>query len=161
MTLLREIAPNVTLTRALQGEARVIDNLMQLYTHDFSELWAGTPRGDVDSEGLFAPYPLAEYWSRPDWSARFIWRGQILAGFTLINDRIRSGGDAERNVGEFFILRKHRRQGVGQLAAALVFASHPGMWEVAVVRNNVRALQFWSKAIQDSGRASDIRLHIF
>lgn len=33
------IPGSVRLTQALPGEAQIFENLMQLYTHDFSELW--------------------------------------------------------------------------------------------------------------------------
>jgi predicted acetyltransferase len=148
---------SVILTAAQRGEAPIIQNLMQLYTHDFSELWAGTTRGDLNPDGRFDTYPLNEYWSRPNWSALFIWRNQILAGFSLINDKTQSGQAADRNVGEFFILRKHRGQGVGQIAAKHIFSLHPGSWEVAVARKNVQARGFWRKTIQNAGRAADIR----
>jgi predicted acetyltransferase len=147
----------VILTAAQRGEAPIIQNLIQLYTHDFSELWAGTTRGDLNPDGRFDTYPLNEYWSRPNWSALLIWRNQILAGFSLINDKTHSGQAAGRNVGEFFILRKHRGQGVGQIAAAHIFSLYPGSWEVAVARKNVQARDFWRKTIQNAGRAADVR----
>ena len=145
------------LTNAVPADARVIDNLMQFYTHDFSEFWAGTPRGDLGSDGRFEAYPLEGYWSRPNWSALLIWRNQVLAGFSLINDRTHSGEAADRNVGEFFILRKHRGFGVGQRAAELIFSSQTGLWEVAVARKNVQAYKFWRKTIYGAGKASDVR----
>ena len=157
MTLLIATAGALALTRALPGEARVIDNMMQLYTHDFSEFWAGTARGDLNSEGLFEPYSLEGYWSRPNWSALFIWHNRVLAGFSLINDQTHTEEPVDRNVGEFFILRKHRGQGVGRLAAELVFSSHTGSWEIAVARKNMRAAEFWRRTVHNSGRAADIR----
>jgi predicted acetyltransferase len=148
---------SVLLTTALPGEAPIIQNLMQLYTHDFSEFWAGTTRGDLYPDGRFEAYPLSEYWSTPNWSASFIWRNHVLAGFSLINDKPHSGQAADRNVAEFFILRKHRGQGVGQTAAQHIFSSHPGSWEVAVGRKNVQAREFWRKTIQNAGRAADVQ----
>jgi predicted acetyltransferase len=153
----RDSSDSVLLTAALPGDGPIIQNLMQLYTHDFSEFWAGTARGDLNSDGRFEAYPLREYWSRPNWSALFIWRDQVLAGFSLINDKTHSGQAADRNVGEFFILRKHRGQGVGQIAAELLFSSHPGSWEVAVARKNVQAREFWRKTIRNAGQAADVR----
>jgi predicted acetyltransferase len=147
----------VALTPVAPGEERIIENLMQLYTHDFSEFWAGTSRGDLNADGLFAPYPLQEYFLRPTWSALFILRNEVLAGFTLINDQSHSGVTVDRNVGEFFILRKHRGCGVGHVAAELVFSSHPGSWEVAVARKNLQAREFWRKTIQNLHKASDLR----
>jgi predicted acetyltransferase len=148
---------SVRLTQALPGEAQIIENLMQLYTHDFSEFWTGTPRGDLNPDGRFEAYPLAEYWSRANWSALFIWYSEVLAGFSLINDRTHSGEAANRNVAEFFILRKYRGQGVGRIAAERIFSSHPGSWEVAVARKNVPAQEFWRDTIQNAGKASHIR----
>jgi predicted acetyltransferase len=142
---------------AVPSDARVIGNLMQLYTHDFSEFWAGTSRGDLNPDGLFEPYGLDDYWSRPSHSALFIRREGVLAGFALINDTTHSGEPADRNVAEFFILRKHRGQGVGQAAALLVFASHAGSWEVAVTRKNVQAREFWRNTIQNAGNALNLR----
>jgi predicted acetyltransferase len=153
----KESAGSVHVSKAQLREAPIIENLMQLYTHDFSEFWAGTARGDLNPDGRFESYPLGDYWSRPNWSACFIWRDQVLAGFSLINDQTHSGQAADRNVGEFFILRKHRGQGVGQIAALRILSLHPGSWEVAVARKNVQAREFWRKTIQNAGNASEIR----
>ena len=162
--MVKEPTGPVSVTPALQSEAGIIDNLMQLYTHDFSDFWAGTARGDLNSDGRFEAYPLDEYWTRPDWSALLIRRNQVLAGFALINDKTHSGETADRNMAEFFILRKHRGQGVGQAAAELAFSSFAGAWEVAVARKNLQAQDFWrstirnaGKASQNAGRASNIR----
>jgi predicted acetyltransferase len=157
MTTSIKAVGGVSLKRAVAGEVRILENLMQLYTHDFSEFWAGTPRGDLDPQGRFEAYPLDEYWSRPNWSALFIWRDRVLAGFSLINDKTHSGEAADRNVGEFFILRKHRGQGVAQRAAELIFSSHAGSWEVAVARKNLRACEFWRRTINNAGRATGFR----
>jgi predicted acetyltransferase len=147
----------VRLTEARPRDAQILQNLLQLYTHDFTEWWSGTSRGDLNSAGRYEDYPLSPYWVRPNWSAWFIWHNDVLAGFSLINDQTHSGQPADRNVAEFFILRKHRRQGVGQIAAEHIFSSHPGSWEVAVARKNVQAGKFWGKTIRNAGPASQIR----
>lgn len=153
----REPQRTVELTGAVPGDAPLIQNLMQLYTHDFSEFWAGTPRGDLNADGRFDPYPLDDYWSRANWSAALIWCERALAGFALINDVTHSGIAAHRNMGEFFILRKYRGRGVGRSAAALLFSRHEGLWEVAVARKNSRALEFWRRTIYASPNASNVQ----
>ena len=50
------------------------------------------------------------------------------------------------NMAEFFIVRKHRRSGVGLAAAQAIFSRYPGRWEAAVARRNTAALAFWRKA---------------
>lgn len=148
---------SITLTDALAAQAPVIQNLIQLYTHDFSEFWAGTSRGDVNAQGLFDAYPLEHYWSRSGWSAKFIWCRAALAGFSLLNDQTHSGLAANRNLSEFFILRKYRGRGIGRCAALTLFSQHPGLWEVAVARQNQRAVKFWRNIVRDSAHASGIQ----
>lgn len=146
----------VTLTNASVQQESILQNLMQFYTHDFSEFWAGTSRGDLTAEGRFEPYPMADYWSRAAWSAQLIWRDGVLAGFALVNDQAHSGAPVESSVAEFFILRKHRNGGVGREAAEMIFSQRPGSWEVAVARKNVRALAFWRRTVLGSGRSSAV-----
>ena len=147
----------VIVSQAARTQEPVIQNLAQLYTHDFSEYWAGTSKGDLLPDGRFAAYPLAEYWTRANWSAALVSSENVLAGFVLINDQSRSGHPVDHNVAEFFILRKHRGCGVGRLAAHAVFSRYPGTWEVAVARKNVRALNFWRKTIAGSAQATAVQ----
>ena len=146
----------VTLAEASADQEPILQNLMQFYTHDFAEFWVGTSRGDLAADGRFNPYPMTDYWSRPGWSAQLIWRDGRLAGFALINDQPHSGAPVASSVAEFFILRKHRGGGVGREAAQMVFAQRPGSWEVAVARQNVRALAFWRRTILGTDRASEV-----
>jgi predicted acetyltransferase len=142
---------------AVRDQAPLLQNLMQLYTHDFSEFWAGTARGELNEKGLFDAYPLDEYWARDKWAALLIWRDRALAGFCLVNDRTHSGLPAAQNIAEFFILRKHRGSGVGRRAADVIFSRHPGLWEVAVARRNAQAREFWRKAIQPSAKCAQFQ----
>jgi predicted acetyltransferase len=150
-------ASSVTLTEAQASQAPVIQNLVQFYTHDFSEFWAGTSRGDLGPDGKFAAYPMDEYWTRPNWSALLIRQRAALAGFVLINDQAHSGMATQRNVGEFFVLRKYRGQGVGRMAALTLFSRQPGQWEVAVARKNKPAYEFWRKIIAGAAQAICVR----
>ena len=117
----------VIVTQALREQEPTIQNLIQLYTHDFSEFWAETSKGDLLPNGRFEPYPLEEYWIRANWSAMLIWRDRLLAGFALINDVAHSGMPTEHSVGEFFVLRKHRGNGVGRIAGSDPFRPTPGL----------------------------------
>jgi predicted acetyltransferase len=145
---------SVSVAAAERAQAALIQNLMQLYTHDFSEFWGGSSRGDVNAHGLFDAYPLDEYWVRPTWTAMLIRRDQLLMGFCLVNDTTHSGLAAQRNMAEFFILRKYRGRGVSQAAAEIIFSRYPGSWEVAVARKNARAQQFWRRTIKGSAKSS-------
>jgi predicted acetyltransferase len=146
----------VTVTEAPPSQEPVLQNLLQLYTHDFSEFWAGTSKGDLQADGRFAAYPLEEYWSNAKCSALSIWCDDVLAGFSLVNNCAHSGELVDRNMAEFFILRKHRGRGVGRLAAEIIFSKYPGSWEVAVARKNVAALSFWRRTIGGTAKAKGL-----
>jgi predicted acetyltransferase len=51
------------------------------------------------------------------------------------------------DVAEFFVLRNHRRQGVGRAAAEVLWRQHPGRWLVRVGAHSTRALAFWTHTI--------------
>ena len=146
----------VTVTKASASQEPILQNLLQLYTHDFSEFWAGTPKGDLQANGRFADYTLSEYWTNPECSASLIWADGVLAGFTLVNDRPHSGKTAARNMAEFFIVRKHRGFGIGRMVAEIIFSNRPGSWEVAIARKNVQALSFWRRTIGGTEKAQGI-----
>jgi predicted acetyltransferase len=62
-------------------------------------------------------------------------------GFVLV-----LGLDGEvRSVGEFFIVRSMRRQGIGRQVARAVFHRYPGRWEAAFQEENPRAATFWRR----------------
>lgn len=131
---------------AARAEREAIAGMMQLYTHDFSEYWAGTARGDLDAQGRFADYPLDPYWTEPGHIPLLLRLEGRLIGFALLNAETHSGLPVERNMAEFFIARKYRRGGLGTDAARLIFSRYPGQWEAAVARANVGALDFWRNA---------------
>jgi predicted acetyltransferase len=137
----------VEVTLAPAEDSGAIENMMQLYIHDFSELWSGTSRGELAEDGRFARYPLEAYWSQADHIPLLVRVDGNLAGFALLNVASHSGLRVDRNMAEFFVVRKHRRGGVGTAAAHAIFSRYPGVWEAAVARRNVDALAFWRSAV--------------
>ncbi|MEO7026077.1 MAG: GNAT family N-acetyltransferase [Caulobacteraceae bacterium] len=137
-------------------ERPILENLTQLYIHDFSEHWAGSKRGELDDAGRFDPYPLDSYWREDGRMPLLVRVNGKLAGFALVNRWSPSGQGVDRNMAEFFIVRKHRRAGVGAAAAGAIFERYPGSWETAVTRRNIGAHAFWNKVIRDHPRTRDI-----
>lgn len=137
--------------------AGILQNLFQLYVHDFSEFWAGTDRGDLSAEGLFEHRPFSDSdWMDPNREALFIHVDNALAGFVLIHDHSHSGQPLDRSIAEFFVVRKYRGQGVGRQAAHAAFARHSGVWEAAIARKNLPALGFWRRAVATMPGATNI-----
>lgn len=144
----------LSVTPALPAEQPLIANLFQLYTYDFSELEpAGSERFEVGADGRFEDYPyLPAYWTEADRWPLLIRLGDAVVGFALVNTHSHlTGGPVERNMAEFFVLRKHRRGGLATRAVAQVLKRHPGRWEVAVAARNTSALAFWPRALAAAG----------
>lgn len=138
-------------------ERPVLANLVQLYIHDFSELFAGSPRCDLEADGRYHPdIPLADWWGLPDHIPLLIRVHGKLAGFVLLNAATHSGAAADRNIAEFFVVRKYRRTGVGRAVAHAMFSRYPGRWEAAVMRANSSARAFWQRTIEAHPQTTDL-----
>ena len=137
---------DVTLHPIAAGQRPMLENLFQLYTHDFSDFWSGREDGELQEDGRFAQYScLDSYWTDADRTPLAIRANGHVAGFALINTFAHSGLPVDFSVAEFFVVRKHRRAGVGQAAACAVICARAGQWEVAVARRNTAALPFWRR----------------
>ncbi len=148
--------PDLEIVLASIEDRPVLVNLLQFYMHDFSQYWAGEVMGELEDDGRFEDYPLDGYWSEPDRIALlFRLRGRP-AGLALLNAAGHRGEPVDRNMAEFFVVRKHRGVGVGQAAAQAIFSRYPGRWEVAVARRNPRALPFWRRAVSSHPRVCEL-----
>lgn len=135
----------VTLEAVGAERAETLSNLFQLYVHDFTDFWTER-RVELQEDGRFPPYPpLATYWSDPTRSAFLIRAAGELAGFVLLDVESHSGLPTDFNMGEFFVARHYRREGVGREAAMLAIQARPGQWELAIARRNTGALAFWRR----------------
>lgn len=133
---------NVDLRTPNRSERSLIRRMMELYLHDFSE-FDGT---DLDEHGQFGYGDLDYFWFEPTHAAFLVTVDEKLAGFVLVDNEVVLD-DSERSITEFFVLRKYRRQGVGQQVATAVFNQFPAKWEVRVITENVPAQTFWRQVI--------------
>ena len=142
--------PMIEVTPATANERPILRNLMELYLYDFSEF----DGADVGPFGLYE-YPfLDHYWTEPQRFPFLVRVDGLLAGFVLVTryDYFTGVyGNAEGSgawvIAEFFILRKYRRQGIGEEAARRTFERFPGRWQVAQIAQNTSATAFWRKVI--------------
>ncbi|HEX4196491.1 MAG TPA: GNAT family N-acetyltransferase [Caulobacteraceae bacterium] len=142
-------AEDVEIAPATQAERPLIAGMLQFYFYDFSEM---EPRGsdsmELEASGQFGAYlDLADYWRDPSRAPLIIRRRGRPAGFALLDASSHSGRTVDRNMAEFFVMRKHRRGGVAATAVREILARHPGRWEIAVAARNTGALAFWPRAI--------------
>ena len=150
----------VTADEVIPRERRhVLDALMQLYLHDFSEYAPlNTRHGEVGEDGRF-DYPwLDAYWQEPGRVPLLVRADGRIAGFVLVNQWSALDRPLDHAIGEFFVLRKYRRAGVGTRAAHLVFRRMRGRWEVPVASYNHGALAFWRQVVASLPRQAEERV---
>lgn len=127
------------------GDREVLRHLVDLYAYDFSAFMSL----DVEETGRFAFEDLSPYWTDPSRHPFFVRSGGKLAGFGLVHERSRlSGTNGIRDMAEFFILRRYRRRGIGEMAARAIFDRLPGSWEIRQRTSNVDAVAFWRRVIE-------------
>jgi predicted acetyltransferase len=122
----------------------VVRNLFVPYAHELAPM-AGL---DVRDDGTFGlPPSFAADWPLAGVHP-FLFRADgKLAGFALV--RQIATDPVTHEIGEFFVLRKYRRAGVGNRAACTLFDRFPGRWEVRELLANTPAQAFWRRIIAD------------
>lgn len=135
----------VTLARATERDAPLLANLLELYVHDLSSIFDV----EIGADGRFGYDKLPLYWKEPDrrWAHRIEHGGRVV-GFALVVRGSTASDDPDvLDVAEFFVLRRHRRSGVGRAAAFGLWNAMPGRWTVRVSERNQAALAFWRETI--------------
>lgn len=129
---------HVAVVPAPEEEKPVVRRLLELNAHDFSEI----DGRDLGPHGEYGYRYLDHYWLPDENRHPFVIRVDgVIAGCVLV----RAG--APHRFGEFFVLRKYRRGGVGTAAARAVFEMFPGEWLVEEIAGNDAATAFWRRAI--------------
>src|SRR5437763_148543 len=143
--------PEVLLDVATPQDAALLSNLLELYLHDLSEAF---PAIELGADGRFGYEKLPLYWSEPERRfAFFIKLEGRVAGFVLATRGSPATDDPEVfDIAEFFVLRQHRRSGVGRRAAFLLWNRFPGRWIVRVSEGNPGAIPFWADVIAEFAR---------
>ena len=136
---------DVHVNRAIADDAPLIARLLELYTHDLSDVF---PHVVLDDDGRFGYPHLAEYWTAADRHALVFRTAGRVAGFALVTGTHDAGFDMT----EFFVLKQFRGTGVGRCAAQLLWTMLPGRWTVRVSVRNASAQRFWAAVIS---RATD------
>ena len=117
---------------------QVIINMATFYRYDLSESMAWP----IEDDGMHRCYGLEEYWENNN-LAFLIYLENELAGFALVNTK----GVNKYKLGEFFILRKFRTQGLGREAAITLFERYKGEWMLEQLLPNKTARIFWQKTL--------------
>ncbi|MBL8698638.1 MAG: hypothetical protein JNK67_09715 [Alphaproteobacteria bacterium] len=134
--------PALSVERVDRSAEPVLRALFQLYIHDMSAWFDVEPGPD----GRFA-YPIETLWSGAGdvYLAR---RGAIPVGFGLVGAPPPGSAPPDtRDLQEFFVLRRHRRAGIGGRLATAIWSDRPGPWLVRALHDNLPAVPFWRRTI--------------
>jgi predicted acetyltransferase len=134
----------ITIEQVAISEKSVLRNLLELYLYDFSEY----DGADVNIHGLYQYEYLDVYWTEHGRHPFFLKVGGNPAGFALVRE-LEAGPPPLYSMAEFFVMRKYRRQKIGETFAKDLFNRFPGRWSVAQEENNLPSQKFWRKVIND------------
>src|SRR5687767_5104700 len=133
----------IHLCDATDADLTVVSNLVRFYVYDMSRHTGWR----CPDDGLFGGCDdLPKYWRVPGNKPLLIKSGDELAGFVML-DANPSEPDVDYRVGEFFVLGKFRRRGVGARVAREIFDRFRGRWVVEALRDNTPAVAFWRSVI--------------
>lgn len=138
----------INLHKAQIKDHPVLQNLARFYVYDMSRYCGFLPGWRCPETGLYESYDLTKYFTKEHHYPFIIRVNGELAGFILMNN-IATSPEVDWNISEFFIMAKFQRHGIGQAVAKKIWKKFPGNWEVSVIPQNKRGLNFWRKTIQE------------
>jgi aminoglycoside 6'-N-acetyltransferase I len=128
-----------------------LTNVYPFYLHDLSEF--DLTYYTLDDRGVWMPDHRAGWLEEDDDHPLILVEAGRRVGFALVNQapspHMRPGMDYR--MAEFFVLRKHRGQGVGRRAVFALFDRFRGRWEISELARNTGAISFWRRVIGEYG----------
>lgn len=127
----------------------ILANLIQLYRYDSSEFDGHVLTGHGYYLYKYFDHQWTDAYRRP----LLVKVDGEIAGFALVsldvpNAYMKLSTAGQTNViGDFFIMRKYRRKGVGRTVAESIFQQFPGTWEIRQTDGNKEAHAFWKRVI--------------
>lgn len=130
--------------QATAADFDAVQQLLELYQYELSDIWLQ----DLDAQARYG-YDLARHRLAQRFFAHVVLQNGQFAGCALVAPAL-----VTRTQGcwmeQFFVLKRHRRSGVGRALARHVFAAHPGPWEVGQMSANLAAQAFWRRVIGEA-----------
>jgi predicted acetyltransferase len=135
--------PDITFRVAQWQDKPVLSRLLELYQYDLSEVW---PQ-DLNLHGEYG-FAVDRYLRNPRLRAYLFLVDSVYAGFGLVDPDV-SLPENEFWMGQFFVMKRYRRLGVGTRAAHFIFDQFRGKWEVGQMPLNLPAQAFWRRTIAE------------
>lgn len=147
--------PDINLRVAEWQDKPVLSRLLELYQYDLSEVWPQK----LNTHGEYG-FAVDRYLRNPRLRAYLFSVAGDYAGFGLVDPDV-SLPENEFWMGQFFVMKRYRRLGVGTQAARFIFDQFRGKWEVGQMPLNTAAQAFWRRTIAEytQGRFVEHELH--
>lgn len=137
---------DITLHLMSVDQKALLIRLMELYQYEFSVF----SNNDINEYGFYGYNHIDDYWNEKGRFPYLIRVDGKIAGFALICPHCDYRKEADAKCfGEFFVMLKYRRMGIGRQAATQLFDLHRGHWEVCYWKNNIPASLFWKKVVAE------------
>jgi len=147
------VVMNVEVERATDAQRATLANLLELYSYDFTQY----VDHDVGEDGRYGYSYLPDYFEDTRRHPFLVRIDDHYAGFALVR-QVDRDGHIIADMAEFFIMRRYRRHGAGEVVAKRVFGLFPGPWELRMMRANEPAQAFWRRVVADyTGDVSEER----
>ncbi|MBQ7715741.1 MAG: GNAT family N-acetyltransferase [Clostridia bacterium] len=116
-------------------------NINQKYLYEMTNYYDDP----MDENGNYHYGRFDEYFSDPERSAYFLYDGETLVGFAMINPYSCIGRDPDHTMAEFTIFPAYRRKRLAVDAVNALLEKHHGQWEIKYNEKNIAAKRLWNK----------------
>ncbi len=135
------------LIKATLNDYPAVQNMARFYVYEMSrECGLSSLDWACPADGLYESFDFKHYFIDSNQQAFLVKVDDELAGFVLLYQTGKKP-KLQWHMGEFFILARFQNRKIGQVVAQQVWQQHPGLWEITIIPENQRALQFWRKAV--------------
>ncbi len=145
---------SIELRKAQAKDFPALQQMLELYQYELSDIW----QQEADAEAKYG-YNLQRHRQDEHFHAHIALEASQYAGFALIAPAhvTRKKG---RWMEQFFVLKRHRRCGVGRALALHTLQSYPGLWEVGQMPANTAAQVFWREVIAAQTRGDYVEVEV-
>jgi predicted acetyltransferase len=135
--------------RASVADREWLTNVYPFYLHDLSEF--DEHYYALNDLGLWEPDHLPSWLQDDTDHPLIIHQLETRVGFALVNEApsVHVMPGVHFRLAEFFILKRHRRTGIGLCAAQALFDRFRGRWQLSILARNAPAIGFWRRVLGD------------
>ena len=104
----------------------------------------------MNAHGLYDGSDINYYRTKDSTLPYFIEADGKLAGFVMVTDCPVTGApETDFQIGEFFVMCRYRRLGVGKQAFFQILDAHKGEWQLVCHPKNSASVHFWNSVISE------------